>query len=183
MDPRAHRGCPRGGAWKRRRRAEGKGGVEVSYGAQLQRRVGEKGGEDGEREAALGGLGEAGLTLPALWRGCPVAPHPLPLGIAPCQPTAVRASFGSRFVPGAGTGHTPLAVGNGRRDVRALSAVWSSCPGSLGGNFLLGSLRVTGHSGCWEGRETSARWNVIVDVYPLAPQQICAFCRSLGCKC
>lgn len=23
-----------------------------------------------------------------MWRGCPVAPHPLPLGIAPCQPPA-----------------------------------------------------------------------------------------------
>lgn len=53
MDPRAHRGCPRGGAGRRWRRDEEKGGVEVSYGAQLQRRAGEKGGREGEREVAL----------------------------------------------------------------------------------------------------------------------------------
>lgn len=53
VDPRAHRGCPRGGAWGQGRPDEGKGGVEVSYGAQLQRRAGKKGGKEGEREAAL----------------------------------------------------------------------------------------------------------------------------------
>lgn len=54
-----------------------------------------------------------------------MAPHPLPLWIAPCRPpAAVRVSFASRLAPSAaGTGHTGLPVGNMRRGIWALCAL------------------------------------------------------------